>query len=138
MGKRIAQGMVNYYDPATWPTGVQGPVMSSASFSGNDITVTFSLSGASTLRGKTGASGLNGFVVKNGSGVAQTISSTAIPSAGTVTLTMASAPASGWTVEFLPDPQVTITNLPYGDLPCLGVTGNDTVPAMPGTVTLTL
>lgn len=138
MGKRMTQGIAHYYDPATYPTGVNGPALTGASFSGSDISVTFTLNGASTLRGKTGASALNGFVVKNGSGVTQTISSTAIPSANTVTLTMASPPASGWTVEFLPDPQVTITNLPYGDLPCIGMTGNDTVPALPGMVTLTL
>ena len=138
MGKRIAQGIAHYYDHATYPTGVNGPALTGASFSGSDISVTFTLNGASTLRGKTGASALNGFVVKNGSGVTQTISSTAIPTASSITLTMATPPASGWTVEFLPDPQVTITNLPYGDLPCIGITGNDTVPALPGMVTLTL
>ena len=138
MGKRIVQGILNYYDPATYPTGVRGPALSSASFSGNDITVTFSLNGASTLRGNTGASALTGFVVKNNAGVVQTISSTAIPSASSITLTLANPPASGWTVDFLPDPQVDITNLPYGDLPCVGMTGNNTVAVLPGTVTLTL
>jgi hypothetical protein len=138
MGKRIAQGILNYYLPGTFTTGANGPSMASASITATDtIDVVLTLNGASTVRGKTGASSLNGFVVKNGSGVAQTITATAIPAANTIRLTVAGV-AAGWTVEFLPDPQVTIANLPYGDMPCIGVTGNDTIPVKPGVSILTL
>jgi Carbohydrate esterase, sialic acid-specific acetylesterase len=138
MGKRIGQGILNYYLPGTYATGANGPEIASASITATDtIDVVVNLNGAATVRGKTGATALNGFVVKNGSGVAQTITATAIPAANTIRLTVPGA-AAGWTVEFLPDPQVTITNLPYGDLPCLGVTGNDTIALKPGLTTLTL
>jgi Carbohydrate esterase, sialic acid-specific acetylesterase len=138
MGKRIGQGILNYYLPGTYTTGANGPEITSASITATDtIDVVLTLNGAATVRGKTGATALNGFVVKNGGGTVQTISATAIPAANTIRLTVAGA-AAGYTVEFLPDPQVTITNLPYGDLPCLGVSGTDTIPVKPGVATLTV
>ena len=138
MGKRIAQGMLNYYLPGTYTSGANGPTIASASITAADtIDVLLNLNGAGTVRGKTGASSLNGFVVKNGSAVVQTISATAIPAADTIRLTVSGA-APGYTLEFLPDPQVTITNLPYSDLPCIGVVDNATIAVRPGTATLTL
>jgi hypothetical protein len=138
-GHRVTRAILAVLQPGSYPTGVRGPNPTGASFSGQDITVTYALNGSTTLRGLTGATGLTGFVVKNSSGTAQTISATAIPTANTVVLTISGGtPATGWTVDYVAAAQVDTTNLLYGDLPVADIAGNGTVPALPLASPITL
>lgn len=138
IGRRQAQALLNYYAPGSFATGTRGAQPISATFSGSVITITFQLNNGATLRGLTGATGLTGFDVRNGGGVLQTISSTAIPTATTVTLTMAAAPAAGWTVDYVPLSAVDITNLLYTDAPVINIATNQTVPARAWAAPITL
>jgi hypothetical protein len=110
LGRRFARAVLNKLLPGSFATGVKGAEPASVAVNGTDLDVTFTLTDGTALQGLTGATGLTGFVVKNGSGVVQTISATAIPSANVVRLTPASAPAAGWTVEYLPNAIVDTTN----------------------------
>lgn len=138
-GHRAARAVLAVLQPGSFPTGVRGAQPTGATFSGQDITITYTLNGATTLRGLTGATGLTGFVVRNGGGTAQTISATAIPTANTVVLTISGGtPAAGWTVDYVPAAQVDTTNLLYSDLAVADITGNGTVPALPPTAAMVL
>ncbi len=137
-GRRISQAVLNYMLPGTYTTGMKGPEPTSASISGNDIIVTFTMNNGSNLRGNTSDTGITGFEVRDGSNVVQTISSAAVTSATQVTLTMASTPASGWTVRYIPAATFDNSNLVYSDAPAIGIGTNDTVPAMPTRSPITL
>lgn len=137
-GRRVTQAILNYLLPGTYTTGMKGPEPTSAAISGNDIIVTFTMNNGTNLRGLTGSTGITGFEVRNGSSVVQTINAAAITSANQITLTMASTPASGWTVRYIPSATFNNSNLAYSDATVVGITTNDTVPAMPTRATITL
>lgn len=136
LGKRFARAILHKLLPGTFTTGVVGPAPASASFAGNVITVTFTLTDGTALQGNTGATGLTGFTVKNGAGVVQTISATAIPTSNTIALTMASPPSAGWTVDYCGTALATTTNMVYAN----GTVDGDTLglPAFPTTAPITL
>jgi hypothetical protein len=138
MGARIAQAIGHYLGLGGFTNNMIGALPTGATFSGNNITITYNLNGATTLRGKTGASGLTAFTVRNSSGTVQTISSTNIPTANTVTLTMAVAPTAGWTIGYANNATFDAANMLYTDKAVTGIVTNDTVPALPNTSILTL
>jgi hypothetical protein len=76
--------------------------------------------------------------VKNGSGVAQTITSAVIVSANTVELTLASPPATGWTVEYLATSVLDVTNLLYTNAAVIGISDTQTLPVLPTFAAITL
>jgi hypothetical protein len=135
LGKRQAQAYLNYTQPGTYTNGVAGALVASASITGADtIDVVFTLNAGNTLQGLTGATGLTGFVVKN-AGVAQTITTTAIPSANTVRLTVSGA-AAGWTVDYIETQNPTITNNLYTNASVIGDAAG--VPVRPFTAGITV
>jgi hypothetical protein len=136
IAKRQAQAVLNVLLPSTYTTGMKGASPVSATFSGSDITITFTLHHGTTLQGLTGATSLTGFVVKNASGVIQTITATAIPTPTTVVLTMATLPATGWTVDYIPNQYVDPANLLYTNASVIGDTVG--VPARPWTGAMTM
>lgn len=129
IGRREAQALARYLLPGTYPTGMEGATPTGVTFSGNDITITFDLKGATTLRGNTGATGLTGFVVRDGASTLKTISATAIPTATTVRLTMGEAVGAGWSVDYVPLSAVDRTNMLYTDAAVLNMSTNNTVTA---------
>lgn len=131
LGYRAAQGLLNRLQPANNPTGMRGGRITGATFSGNVITVTVDPVTGTALQGGTGATGITGFVVRNGSGSVQTLSSAVIASATTVALTLVSPPAAGWTVEYLPTAVLDVSNLLYTNAPVTGISDPQTVPVLP-------
>lgn len=138
MARRVSQAMLNVYAPGTYTTGMKGPEPTSASISGNNIIVTFTMNNGTNLRGNTSNTGITGFEVRDGSSVVQTINAAAITAANQITLTMASTPAAGWTVRYIPAATFDNSNLAYSDAPVIGIATNDTVPAMPTRTAITL
>jgi hypothetical protein len=138
MARRVSQAMLNYFAPGTYPTGMKGPEPTSASIIGNDIIMSFTMNNGTNLRGNTSNTGITGFEVRDGSNVVQTINAAAITSANQITLTMASTPAAGWTVRYIPAATFDNSNLAYSDAPVIGIATNDTVPAMPTRIPITL
>lgn len=97
-----AQALLNYYLPGTYTTGMDGPFVTGAAISGNDIVLTFNLNNNSGLFIPLASpEPIDGLVVRNGSAVLQTVSSWSV-TGNQLTLTMASTPAAGWTVDYVP------------------------------------
>lgn len=137
-GRRITQAILNYLLPGSYTTGMKGPEPTSASIIGNNIVVTFTMNNGTNLRGNTGNTGITGFEVRDGSNVVQTIISASVTAANQITLTMASTPAAGWSVRYIPSATFDNSNLAYSDAPVIGIATNDTVPAMPTRTAITL
>jgi hypothetical protein len=138
LGNRASQALLNRVLPASYPTAMRGGRIASASFSGSVVTVTVNLITGTALQGATGNTGITGFLVKNGSGVAQTITSAAIVGANTVELTLASPPATGWTVEYLATSVLDVTNLLYTNAAVIGISDTQTLPVLPTFTAITL
>jgi hypothetical protein len=138
LGNRASQALLNRLLPASFATGMRGGRITGATFSSNVITVTVDPVTGTALQGATGATGITGFVVRNGSGTVQTLSSIVIASATTVALTLASPPAAGWTVEYLPTAVLDVSNLLYTNAPVTGINDPQTVPVLPTLATVVL
>jgi hypothetical protein len=145
LGCMNAQALLNYFVPGSYPTGMEGPFVTGAAISGNDIIITFNLNGNSGLLLPIASpSPVDGLVVRNGSAVLQTVSSWAI-SGNQLTLTMASTPIAGWTVDYIPKDVLRTSgsyaitdndNMIYGTNTVVGTTRS--VPARPMTAAITL
>lgn len=138
LGRRITQAVLNHALPGSYPTGMKGPEPTSASSSGNTIIVTFTMHTGANLRGLLGSTGITGFEVRNGGNTVEAITSATITGANQVTLTMANTPAAGWTVRYIHAATFDNSTLLYSDAPVVGITSNDTVPALPTRAPLTI
>lgn len=99
-GRRWAEWIIR--NAAGTPSTMQGPTITSASRSGTTVTVTIAHHGGTALQdgaGGTSGTSLAGFRVFDG-GTPMTISSTAIASSTTVTLTLSATPAGTVTLDF--------------------------------------
>lgn len=135
--KRVAQAVLNFLLPGTYTNSMKGAVFASASISGaNTIDVVFTLNNGSTLQGLTGAAGLTGFVVTDAALANQTITATAIPSANTVRLTFIGVPVAGWTVDYVPTQNPTVTNPLYTNGSVVGDAAG--IPVLPFTAAVVL
>lgn len=105
-GRRYTEAVKRNLAGATY--NIEGPVIASASHSGNVVTVNVTQRGGTVLKDGAGGSGssLQGFRVYDG-GSPATISSTAIIG-NTITLTLASSPAGTVTMDY------AMMNLPFG------------------------
>jgi len=102
LGRRDAQAYLNYVNPAVYTTGMDGPFITGAAFAGNNITLTVNLNGnPAIVLPSASPANIDGLRVRDGSNVLQTVGSWAI-SGNTLVLTMASPPAAGWTVDYMP------------------------------------
>lgn len=145
LGCMNAQALANYFLPTSYSTGMEGPFVTGAAISGNDIILSFNLNNNSGLFLPIASpSPVDGLVVRNGSAVLQTVSSWAI-SGNTLVLTMASTPVAGWTVDYIPKDILRTSgayaitdndNMIYGTNTVIGTTRR--VPARPMTAAITL
>jgi hypothetical protein len=131
MGNRLVQALCYNYNDASFTNGMYAPEPVSANITGNDINVLFTLNDNTQIRGLLGSMALTGFVVKNDTGVVQSITSTTITGTNTVVLSMSTQPTSGWTVEYLSSAVIDTSNLVYGNGTVDGITTVQTLPALP-------
>ena len=96
-----AQALLNYYNPATYTTGMDGPFITGATRSGNDVIVTFNLNGNASLFIPTASPAvIDALEVRDGGGILQTVNSWSV-TGNQLTLTIATTPAAGWTLDYV-------------------------------------